>query len=63
MPDTRSVRAAAKRVRAAHERLQQARADLDLAISEAKDDGATLRELAEVTGLSFARIHQIVHGR
>jgi hypothetical protein len=50
------VRRAAERAVAAHE----AR---DRAIRAAHEQGATVRAIAAVSGLSSARIHQIIHGR
>lgn len=48
--------------RAAHT-AAQARQARDDAIRAAHANGATLRAIAEATGLSFARIHQIVRGK
>lgn len=42
---------------------EEAYADLLPLIHEARRSGATLRAIAAKTGLSFARIYQIVKGR
>lgn len=49
--------------RRAAERLEDRRRVLYEAIREAYADGQTLRAIAEETGLTFARIHQIIQGR
>lgn len=36
-------------------------ADRDAAIRQARQEGATLREIAEVVGLSFARVGRIIN--
>ena len=40
-----------------------ARAEFEQAIRDAHKIGHTLREIAEVAGLSHGRIHQIVQGK
>lgn len=35
----------------------------DEAIRQAAKDGSTVRAIATAAGLSYARIHQIIHGR
>lgn len=42
--------------------LDRRRAELYTAIREAHADGVSLRAIAQETGLSFGRIHQIVRG-
>jgi DNA-directed RNA polymerase specialized sigma subunit len=56
------ARAASDYHRAA-ERLEERRQVLYEAIRDAYADGRTLRAIAEETGLTFARIHQIVQNR
>jgi hypothetical protein len=53
------VRRAAQKVRTAEERLEKARGDLNRAIVAARAEGGTLRGIAKVAGLSYARIFQI----
>lgn len=48
-------RAAAKATAASHAR--------DEAIRAAHAQGETVRAIAEVAGISFQRVHQILHGR
>jgi len=55
----RQLRTLAGRSRAAAEKAETAQAALRAALIEAKTS-ATVRELAEATGLSFQRVHQIV---
>lgn len=58
-----SLARAASDYRRAEERLEERRRVLYAAIREAYADGWTLRAIASETGLTFARIHQIVQGR
>lgn len=51
----RAQRAAQKAALASEQR--------DEAIRSAHQAGATIRAIAEATGLSSARVHQILHGR
>lgn len=39
--------------------VNESRAELGSAILEARRSGMTLRKIADLTGLSFARVHQI----
>lgn len=57
-----SLRRQASAYRRATHRMQAERAAFYAAIRAAAADGMTLRAIAEETGLTFARIHQIVKG-
>lgn len=57
---TKTLRAASARRRRAEARLAEIREVEYAAIREANEDGMTLRAIAAETGLTFARIHQIV---
>lgn len=57
------VKPAAKRVRLYEGRTNTAREHLRDVLREANAEGASLRQLAAETGLSFNRIRQIILGR
>jgi hypothetical protein len=59
MQDSRSLRSAARRAKEAQHRADAARHVLRVAIQEAREQGMTLRAIADVTDLSFGRIHQL----
>lgn len=50
------------RYEAARLEYEAAQRELHQAIREARDAGMTLRAIAEASGLSFARIHQLTKG-
>ncbi len=50
-------------IRKAKERADKARSAFEDAVREAHASGVSLREIAREAGLSFQRIHQIVHKR
>jgi hypothetical protein len=52
--------AAAMRHRAAQEEADRQRVIFRDAVRRAKEAGATLRQIADATGVTFGRIHQIV---
>ena len=57
---TDTLKRAAKRDAAARLRAEQARADLLAEIDAAYTAGASVRAIAELTGLSFQRVYQLV---
>ncbi len=50
-------------IRRAKERADKARSAFEQAVRDAHASGVSLREIAAEAGLSFQRIHQIVHKR
>ncbi len=50
-------------IRRAKERADKARSAFEQAVREAHASGASMRQIAAEAGLSFQRIHQIVHRR
>jgi lambda repressor-like predicted transcriptional regulator len=57
------VARANRRLRSLQRQTDQARQELHAALKRAHRAGMSLRTLAELTGLSGARIHQIVSAR
>lgn len=59
-PYDATIRRLARRDAERRARADEARAELIAALRLAQESGATVRELAELTGFSFQRIHQLV---
>ncbi len=53
----------AAKIRHAKERADKARSAFEDAVRDAHEAGQSLRSIAHEAGLSFQRIHQIVHRR
>lgn len=61
-PELTRLRTAARRVARAEESAERARADRDEFVRDALHAGASVVEVAEVTGLSAPRVYQIRSG-
>lgn len=57
--DVDAEQGAAARARAAHERMKDAQMQRDAAIRDAVTDGVSLRQLAQIVGISHQRVAQI----
>jgi len=63
MSDLQSVTTAAKRYRRSSSKVDRDRQELRDELRAANAAGASLRQLAAASDLSFARVHQIIKGR